>query len=107
MTPKIRAALTLPDRAEILERERRFSRPAGIAAILGSVLTIAGLFIRGLALEGDSTSELLLDAATGDSDGQLMLGAVVSGLGLILLAIPLTFLFVATRDRSERVRGAF
>ena len=99
--------MTLPDRAEILERERRFSRPAGIAAIAGAVLTIAGLFIRGSALDGDSTSELLLDAATGDSDGQLMLGAATSGLGLILLAIPLTFLFMAARDRSERVRGAF
>ncbi len=99
--------MTLPDRAEILERERRFSRPAGIAAIAGAILTVAGLFIRGSALDGDSTSELLLDAATGDADAQLMLGAVTSGLGLILLAIPLTFLFVATRDRSERVRGAF
>ena len=99
--------MTLPAPAEILERERRFSRPAGIAAILGAILTIAGLFIRGSALDGDSTSELLLDAATGDADGQLMLGAVTSGLGLILLAVPLTLLFLAARDRSERVRGAF
>ena len=99
--------MTLPDRAEILERERRFSRPAGIAGILGAILTMAGLFIRGSALDGDSTSELLLDAATGDADGQLMLGAVTSGLGLILLAVPLTLLFLAARDRSERVRGAF
>jgi hypothetical protein len=99
--------LTLPDRAEILERERRFARPAGIASIAGAVLTIAGLFIRGSALDGDTTSELLLDAATGDADGQLMLGAVTSGLGLILLAIPLTYLFAAVHARSERVRGAF
>jgi hypothetical protein len=91
----------------ILERERRFARPAGIASIAGAILTIAGLFIRGSALDGDSTSELLLDAATGDADGQLMLGAVTSGVGLLLLAVPLTYLFAAVRDRNERVRGAF
>ncbi len=99
--------MTLPDRAEIVERERRWMRPAGIASIVGALLSLAGIFISGTAIEGDSRSESLLDAAGGDVEGQLLLGAAVSGLGLILVAILLTFVYKAALDRSERVRKGF
>lgn len=88
---------------ETLERERRWMRPAGVAALVAVAALLAGSIIRGTALEGDSMSEQLLDAASGDSDGQLLLGAVVSALGFALFAFPLTFLFAAARERSERV----
>jgi hypothetical protein len=99
--------MSTPDRSQILERERRWSRPAGLGAILGAIAIQAGLFIGGAALAGDSTSERLLDASTGDSDGQLLAGVVISALGFLLLAIPLTLLFVAARDRSPRVIRQF
>ena len=62
---------TSSERTELLERERRWMRPAGIAAILGLVAFLAGGAIQGSALEGDGLAEELLFISEGDADGQL------------------------------------
>ncbi len=95
--------MSTPDRRQTLERERRWSRPAGISAILGAIGIQAGLFVGGAALSGDSTAERLLEASTGDADGQLLAGVVISAVGFLALVPPLTLLFLAARDRSERM----
>jgi len=92
-----------PGRDEHLERERRWRVPAGVAAIFGAIAFQAGLIIGAGALEGDGTAERLLEASKGDADGQLQLGVLVSAIGFLALAIPLTYLFLAARARSERV----
>ena len=65
----------------------------------------AGLVVSGGALDGDSTSERLLEAAKGDADGQLLLGVSITGLGIMLLAATVTYLFYAVRSRQSRVLG--
>jgi hypothetical protein len=94
---------TSPAQTELLERERRWTRPAGIAGVLGALAIQAGFIVNGTALDGDGSAERLLEASTGDADGQLLLGLIVAALGFILLAVPLTYLFAAARARSERV----
>lgn len=95
------------DRNEVVDRERRWMRPVGIASLLAVAGILVGSIIRGGALEGDSLSEQLLNAADGDEDGRLLFSAILSGLGFALTAVPLTFLFIAARDRSDRVVRQF
>ena len=78
-------------------------RPAGIAAIVGSLAFQAGLIVGSGALEGDSTAERLLEAAKGDADGQLLVGVLITSLGMLLLAATITFIFIAARDRESRI----
>lgn len=78
-------------------------RPAGVAAIFGALAVQAGLIVGSSALDGDGTAERLLEASSGDADGQLLLGVIISAAGFLALAIPLTFFFTAARARSERV----
>ena len=78
-------------------------RPAGIAAILGAVAVQVGLIVGSGAIDADGTAERLLEASKGDADGQLLAGVVISGVGFLLLAIPLTFFFRAAMARSERM----
>src|SRR5262249_18538720 len=40
-----------------------------------------------------------------EHSGSLLLASVISGLGLLLTAVPLYFLFRSARARSDRVRG--
>lgn len=91
------------ERPDVVERERPWLRPAGIAALVAVVAIMVGSIVRSTALDGDSISEQMLDAATGDADTKLLLSALLSGLGFALCSLPLTFLFVAARNRSERV----
>jgi len=96
----------LTDRSETLERERRWRKPAGIAAVLGAIAVQAGLIVNGQALGGDGTAERLLEAADSEADGQLLAGVVIAGFGFLLLAVPLTFFFRAAMARSDRmIRG--
>lgn len=99
--------MTVLDRSAILERERRWARPAGFAGIAGSLAVQIGLLVGGAALDADSSAERLLEASRGDADGQLLLGVAISALGFLLLGGTLTYLFLAARARSERVRRPF
>ena len=93
----------MAERPEVVERERPWLRPAGIAALVAVVAILVGSLVRSTALDGDSISEQMLDAATGDADSKLLASALLSGLGFALCSLPLTFLFLAARNRSDRV----
>jgi hypothetical protein len=96
---------TVP-KAELLERERRWSRPAGFASLLGAVLFVAGATIQAPASSpGDTDAERLVSIH--DHAGQLLAGSVAQGLGLVLFLGPLVFLFFAVDGRSDRVRRGF
>jgi MFS family permease len=89
-------------REEIVDRERR-RRPYVLAAGIGAfVLLFAGQAIQGSGLEGDTDAENLI--ARSDAFGSLLGGAIVAGLGLILIAAPIAFLYSAAFARSEQMR---
>jgi hypothetical protein len=92
-----------PSRGEQLEAERRWMRPAGIAAILGVIALFAAGSVKEGALDGDTTAERLLSAAGGDIDGQLLLSACLAAVAFLAFAGTLTYLFMAARRRSDRV----
>jgi hypothetical protein len=93
----------MTERPDVVERERPWMRPAGIAALIAVAAILIGSLVRSTALDGDSVSEQMLEAAAGDADGKLLLSALLSGLGFALCSFPLTFLFLAARNRSDRV----
>jgi hypothetical protein len=92
-----------PAQSADVDAEARWMRPAGVAGILGSLLFQAGLIVSGGALDGDSTSERLLEASKGDADGQLLIGILITSLGILLLAATITYIFRAVRARQSRV----
>lgn len=93
-------------RAAILARERRWGRPAGLAAIAAVALLAASLAVErgGNLAAGDGDAESLL--AFHRHAGTLLVAAVLRGASLALLVAPLLYLFFAARDRSERVKPA-
>lgn len=93
-------------RSETIERERRWARPAAIAAIAVLVLFVAGIFIAAGVETGDPDSEADQLRAFDDGYGTLFLSSLVSGIALALIAPVLVFLFKAAEARSERVRSA-
>jgi len=94
------------NRQQVLERERRWARVAGICAI-----AVLPLFILSTYLEG-STAVFDFDVATerlraADADsGQLLAAAALRGLSFLLYLPPLLYLFRAAQARSERVSPA-
>jgi hypothetical protein len=97
--------LTLPPREEVLERERRWLRPAGLVTLLGVVLFAAGTILQQVGVESaDSDPEQLVQFH--ENEGQLLAGQILRALGLGLFAVPLYVLFKAAEARAERVRGA-
>jgi len=89
-------------RQEILKWEARWSRPAGIAALLGVVaLLAAGVAASAATGEGDAAA---LRAFHAHSSAEALSGAL-QAIGFALFAIPLFFLFRADQARSSKVRG--
>ena len=93
-------------RTETLERERRWARPAGIAAIL-----VPPLFILSLYLEGSSAALGTVvpteQYRLADEDaGQLLPAYIAQAAALALCSLPLLYLFRAAQARSERVSPA-
>ena len=88
---------------EVLAWEERWSRPAGIAALVAIVFVIASIVVASKVGGGDGDSELLrnVDAHSGSQ----ILSSILQGIGVALLALPLYVLFTAARNRSDRVRG--
>jgi hypothetical protein len=92
-------------RRQILERERRWARPAGVAALLA-----APLYILSVALDqGADVPTAGLDTErfraieAGATD--LFASAFVRAVAFALLVVPLLYLFRAAQARSERVSG--
>jgi hypothetical protein len=90
-------------RAEQLAWERRWSRPAGIAALVAVALVIVSLIVARSIGGADGDSELLRNI---DADrGTQLLASILQALGVGLLAVPLYLLFRAAERRSETMRG--
>lgn len=92
-------------REQILERERRWAKPAGYAAILVAPLYIASLFIltSTVTFGGLATEQLRVADANA---GVLMLSSLLNALAALLMCIPLLYLFKAAQARSDRVSQA-
>lgn len=82
------------------EADRRL--PAGLAAIASALLVFAGsVYFQVSIREADDAAELLrlLDAEPADA----IVSGFVQALGLVLLSVPLVYLFRAVRFRRERI----
>jgi hypothetical protein len=92
---------------ELLEREARWSRVAGISALIGIVLSIASLIVQqSTSTSGDDTdADKLIDIH--DHASSVILGGALLGLAWMAFAVPLLFLFFAAAGRSDRVRSGF
>jgi hypothetical protein len=91
-------------RERIIERERRWARPAAFAALGGLLLLIIGLIQRASVPGEDQTADQL--RAFHDHAGALEVSAVLTGLAFLLFTIPLLYLFRAAQARNPRVQRA-
>jgi hypothetical protein len=89
-------------REEVLAREERWSKPAGIAALL-SVATLLAAGVIGASVHGEDSAEILRSAHVHSSSVTLS-GALLT-IGFVLLAAPIVYLFRAVQARSDRVQG--
>ena len=87
---------------EILDFQARWMRPAGIAAIIAAAFLVASGII-GSVGSADTTAEQL--ELYQDHAGRFVLASVLSGIGLLLVAVPLYFLFRSALARSDRIRS--
>lgn len=98
--------MSLPDKQALLERERRWARPIGIATLVGVVLYFGSVVIEqsaGLLDRSDDATQL---QSYHDHSAALLGTAIMFAIGVALLSLPLFHLFKAAEGRSERVRGA-
>lgn len=93
----------MQNRTEIVEREREWGFRSGLSALLGAILGFAGFVLLQAALSGETNFEGLREAH--DNTSTVWLSGIATGLGYLLLAPPLLFLFRALQARSQRVRG--
>jgi len=94
------------NRQQILEREQRGRQLAGYLAIAAAPLYIISLFSlrgTGVPLTGLATEQL---RAVDEVGGQVILAGVLSSLALVLITVPLYYLFRAAQARSTRVNPA-
>ena len=94
-------------REQTLERERRWARPAAIAAFVMLVLYIAGLAIQQSAGLPSTNSEAESLRSIDDHSGAILASSALQGVALLILPIPLLYLFRAAQARNTRVQGAF
>ncbi len=89
-------------RTQILEFQARWMRPAGIAGIVAAALLVVAGVVGSVGSADDTAEQLELYQ---DHAGRLELSSVISGLGLLLVSIPLYFLFRSAFARSDRMRS--
>ncbi len=87
-------------KAQTRARETRWAVPVGIASIAGVVLLLVS---RALEVNGDGQADVLREVDA--HGGALVLSGLARLLGLLLLALPLAYLFRAVQARGDRVRG--
>jgi hypothetical protein len=91
-------------RPEALAWERRWALPAGLATLAAVALLIASFVVASsLGADGEAASLREIDEHGWDA----MLASVLQGLGFVLLAAPLGYLFRAGLARSPRMRAQF
>jgi hypothetical protein len=93
------------NRQQILEREGRWARTAGIAAV-----AVAPLYIASVAIDQSSSVPTAgIDTeryrAIDAQAGELFASVLLRGIAFALMVVPLLYLFRAAQARSERVSG--
>ena len=92
----------MTSKQEFLSWEERWSRPAGVAALLAIVFVVVSQIV-GSGVGGTSgTAEQLIEVEKHPSSE--IISSFLLALGFALLVGPLYFLFRAARARSDRVR---
>lgn len=92
----------MQDKGRILEWERRWSVPAGLATFAAIALLVGGAIVSS-PIHGDGKAEIL--QAAHEHSSSLLAGGVMQAFGFALLVAPLLVLFRAAQSRSNRVRG--
>jgi len=88
----------------MLEWERRWRLPAALAALAAIAFVLAAIVVASQAVGGSDGDSELLRNVDGHRTAQ-MLSSILQAIGVGLLAAPLYYLFRATRERSDAVRG--
>lgn len=90
--------------SQVVETEQRQGRWIVLTTGLGVVTTFAGLIIQssGLDPDSDNDADRLLDRV--DNFSSIITGSILSGIGYLLLAATVFFLFSAAARRTEQVR---
>jgi hypothetical protein len=95
-----------PETSQLLAREKLWETRAGLAALVGGILALAGFVLLQTSLSGgDANFEGLTEAH--DKSSTIWLSGVTTLVGYALLTGPLLYLFRAAQGRSERVRNQF
>ena len=95
--------MTLPSKEVLLERERRWLKPAGILAIAGALIYAAGTVLSQTVLSGANTDAEQL-AEFHQQASKVILGQSLQGVGFALFVAPLFVLIQAAAGRTEKVR---
>jgi hypothetical protein len=95
--------VTLPSKEVLLERERRWLRPAGILAIAGALIYAAGTVLSQTVLSGANTDAEQL-AEFHQQASKIIFGQSLQGVGFALFVAPLFVLIQAAAGRTEKVR---
>ncbi|HZO05185.1 MAG TPA: hypothetical protein VFB52_02280 [Solirubrobacterales bacterium] len=90
-------------KSAILSRERAWFTRVGVAGILGGILALVGFVLLQSAIGGDANFESLTEAK--DNSSNVWIAGVLTGVGYLLVAAPLYFLFRAAQARSDRVKN--
>ena len=93
------------NRQEILQRERSGATLAGVAAIAAAPLYIVSTYLRSNSPVIDFTLATEQFRASTDHATELLVSSLVGALGVLVLVVPLFYLFRAAQARSERVSG--
>jgi small-conductance mechanosensitive channel len=86
----------------VRERESRWALPAALAAFAAVILMLLPLFVSSISGSGEAEVLRSIDA----HGGSVTLVSFLQAGGFLLLAIPVVYLFMAARARSERVLPA-
>lgn len=89
---------------QVVAAEKRQARIVLITTLLGVVLTMAGLVVQSSGLDPSPADDAARLVDRVDNFNTIVAGAILSGLGYILLSGTVLFLFTAAARRTERVR---
>jgi small-conductance mechanosensitive channel len=87
---------------QVRERETRWARPAALAALAGALLIFLPTFVSSVSGSGEAEALRSVDAHAAN----VTLTSLMPALAFLLFAVPLVYLFLAARARSERVQPA-
>jgi len=93
-------------RERVIERERRWARPAAIAALLALALYVGSFVIEQTANLNTGDSEAAQLRSLHDKANTIVTASVVRAAGFLALPFAMLYLFRAAQARNPRVHGA-